>query len=194
MSIAFAPSPWPAPRGLRSGAPWRFAREWTTPGSTPTVQWRFARGGSFAPRHLLAAYVLLCAVSLGVGVAFWWAGAPAVLPFAGAELLLLGTAFWIGSRHAADTETITLAARELRVEHSCGRRTEHTTFRAEWVRVEPHHGEHSLVELSGQGQRTRVGRYLRPEWRTALAQELRAALKRESLRPAWQDMQEESQR
>jgi uncharacterized membrane protein len=35
----------------------------------------------------------------------------------------------------------------------------------------------SLVEVTGEGQRACVGRYLRPEWRTQLAQELRLALR-----------------
>jgi uncharacterized membrane protein len=50
------------------------------------------------------------------------------------------------------------------------------------VRVEPAHGDGSLVELTGQGQHVRVGRYLRPELRNALARELRLALRRECAR------------
>jgi uncharacterized membrane protein len=50
-------------------------------------------------------------------------------------------------------------------------------FRAAWVRVEPRHGEGSLVELSGDGRQSFVGRYLRADLRTPLAQELRAALR-----------------
>ena len=65
----------------------------------------------------------------------------------------------------------------LSVEHRRGLQTERTEFRAAWVRVEPRHGEGSLVELSGDGRKSFVGRYLRPEMRTPLAQELRAALR-----------------
>jgi uncharacterized membrane protein len=53
--------------------------------------------------------------------------------------------------------------------------------------VEPMYGEGSLLELSGQGQRIRVGRYLRPELRGALARELRLALRRDCARAAAQD-------
>jgi uncharacterized membrane protein len=101
-----------------------------------------------------------------------------VLPFAGVEVLLVGVAFAIAARHAGDGETITLSDHVLRVEHRCGRRVDSAAFRAEWVRVEPLHGEGSLVELSGQGRQMRVGRYLRPHLRAALARELRAALRR----------------
>jgi len=190
MSTTLAPSPWPATRGRRRQVPWRFGLETSLARdgvATPAMQWRFVRGGSFAPRQLLLVWVVLCAVSLVFGLAFWHLGAPGVLPFAGAEGLLLGLAFWVAARHARDAETITLAAHELQVEHRCGRRLERADFRAEWVRIEPAHGETSLVELTGQGRRMRVGRYLRPELRPALAHELRAALRREHARTPWQD-------
>jgi uncharacterized membrane protein len=194
MSSTLAPGPWPAPA---SGAlPWWFAREIQSAdaGGARAVQWRMVRNGSFVPGRLLYVYLALCVLALGVGTGFWWLGAPAVLPLAGIELLLLGSAFWLASRHAGDAETLTLAERELTVQHRCGRQTEQAAFRAEWVRVEPVHGEGSLLELSGQGQRIRVGRYLRPELRSALARELRLALKRECTRAAAQDNAWETQR
>ncbi|HYN60142.1 MAG TPA: DUF2244 domain-containing protein [Rubrivivax sp.] len=148
-----------------------------------------ARHSSFADGQLLIVYLALCVLGLGIGAGFWWLGAPAVLPLAGVELLLLGVAFWVCSRHAGDAETITLAQRELKVEHRFGRHVDSASFRAEWVRVEPSHGERSLVELGGQGQRMRIGRYLRPELRLALARELRLALRRECAPPTPQDRQ-----
>ena len=81
--------------------PWRFARELRQSrdgADASIVQWSMARQGSLAPGRLLAVYLALCAVSLGVGIVLWRLGAPAVLPLAGAELLLLGAAFWVCSR------------------------------------------------------------------------------------------------
>jgi len=46
------------------------------------------------------------------------------------------------------------------------------------VRVEPELGDRSLIELSGQGRRIAVGRFVRPELRRQLADELRWALRR----------------
>lgn len=177
--------------------PWRFGRELPLSpraGDQAGLQWHMARNNSFVPGRLLAVYLLLCVVSLGIGAAFWWFGAPAVLPLAGIELAVLGLAFWLGARHAGDAEVLTLADREMRVEHRCGRLVERALFRAEWLRIEPSAGEGSLVELSGQGQRVRVGRYLRPELRAALARELRQAVRRECTRPMAQDTQLELQR
>jgi uncharacterized membrane protein len=177
--------------------PWRFARELRQQregGDLAAVQWLMARNSSFVPGCLLTVFMALSVVSLGIGAAFWWLGAPAVLPLAGAELLALGAAFWICSRHAADAETITLAEHELNVEHRFGRGVERAAFRAEWVRVAPVHGEGSLVEITGQGHRMRVGRYLRPELRMALARELRQAVRLECTRPVAQQTILEPQR
>ena len=48
------------------------------------------------------------------------------------------------------------------------------------LEIPPAGDDGSLVEVSGEGRHTRVGRYVRPEWRAQLAQELRLALR---LRP-----------
>lgn len=195
MRLAFAPSPWLAPRTQPWVAGWRFARELPAAGRCArALQWRFARGGAFAPRQRGATLALLGAVSVGITIGLGLAGAPSVLPFAALQLALLAAAWLLWSRHGDDAETITLAARELSVEHRCGRRTERVAFRAEWVRVEPAHGARSLLELSGQGRRTRVGRYLRPEWRAALARELREAVKHECLRGAPREQPQEEPR
>jgi uncharacterized membrane protein len=77
-----------------------------------------------------------------------------------------------------------LADGALVVEHRCGARTERAEFRAAWVRVEPARAQGSLVELSGEGRQMRVGRYLRPELRLQLAQELRRALRTVGLQSA----------
>ena len=58
-----------------------------------------------------------------------------------------------------------------------GGKLERAEFRREWVRVEPRAGERSLIEVSGQGRSVRVGRYVRPELRAALAREIRMALR-----------------
>ena len=177
MTATYAPSPWPAPTPSASQHPaWRFGRVLRTP-SGVAVQWVLKRNCSLAPRQLLGVYLSLCAVSLIISLFFWWHGATLVLPFAGLEIAALGWAVLSYGRHAGDRETLTLQDGLLSVEHQYGRRVAHTAFRACWLRVEPLHGDDSLVELSGQGQRARVGRYLLPQWRPVLAQELRRALR-----------------
>ncbi len=175
MTTATAPRPWPAPNANGAALAWRFAR--VLDGGAGGLQWVLKRNCSNTPRQLFGTYLALCAVSLTIALGFTWHGASPVLAFAGIELLLVGAALLVYARHATDQECITLADGALSVEHRRGQQTEHAQFRAAWVRVEPRHGEGSLVELSGDGRQSFVGRYLRPDMRSPLAQELRAALR-----------------
>ena len=181
MSVAYAPVPAPAPwvrAGLSGALPvWRLGRV----ADGAAIEWRLKRNCSMSPRQLFGIYLSMCAVSLTIALAFTWNGAAPVLAFAGLELLLVGVALLVYARHAADEEFITLGAGALEVAHHHGLQTDRTRFRAEWVRVEPKAGDRSLVELSGDGQCALVGRYLRPELRQTLAQELRAALRAQPL-------------
>jgi uncharacterized membrane protein len=155
-------------------APWRFCRAGGD--DAAVVQWVLRRNCSLSPCQLLAFYLSLCAVSIGIAAMFWFHGAAVVLVFAGAELLAIGVALLCYARHAGDRETITLDGHRLSVEHVCGDRVERQEFGAAWLRIGAARGDGSLVELSGDGRTVRVGRYMRPEWRPALAQELRRAL------------------
>jgi uncharacterized membrane protein len=116
-------------------------------------------------------------VSLGIGTIFWFQGAVLILPFAWLELAAVGVAFVVYARHAADGEHILLQGRRLVVELENAGRLERAEFNRDWVRVEPGADDRSLIEVSGQGRRVIVGRYLRPELRPALAREIRLALR-----------------
>jgi uncharacterized membrane protein len=176
MTTHVARHPWPAAAPVR--ASWRFGEAWPSARhGHMALRWVLRRNCSLTPRQVFGAYLLLCLVSLLIAGGFSWWGATPVLAFAGVELLLAGLALLVYARHATDRETILLDGPALRVEHHCGRQVQAAEFRSAWVRVEPRHGEGSLVELTGEGQQARVGRYLRPELRSLLAQELRRALR-----------------
>lgn len=156
--------------------PLRFGAE--SGSDEPSVQWLLKRNCSLTPRQMLMFYASVCLVSLGIGVVFWIQGAALVLPFAWLEVLAVGAAWLVYARHATDRESIRLQRGRLTVEQVIGRRVERAEFAPAWVRVEPEHGDGSLIELSGQGQRIAVGRFVRPELRRQLADELRWALRR----------------
>jgi uncharacterized membrane protein len=167
-----------APRGFPPAAPpLRFASS-TGSSADGSVQWLLRRNCSIAPAQLVVAYILLCTVSLAIAGAFWWRGAPFVLPFASLELVAIGIALMVYARHATDRESLLLRPGLLKVELTHGWRVDQVEFTPAWVRVEPAHGDHSLIELSGEGKRIAVGRFVRPELRRALAEELRAAIRR----------------
>jgi uncharacterized membrane protein len=119
----------------------------------------------------------MCAFSLGIGVFFWYLGATLVLAFAGLEIAVVGLAFLVYARHATDGEKILIQGGRLLVECESAGRLERAEFARQWVRVEPKSGDHSLIELSGQGRSIEVGRFVRPELRHALAREIRMALR-----------------
>lgn len=141
------------------------------------IHWFLQRNCSVTPAQLAWLYASLCVVSLAIGTFFWWQGATLVLPFAGLELAAVGVAFVVYSRHAADGERISLQGRQLVVELENAGRLERAEFDREWVRVEPSAADRSLIEVSGRGRSVNVGRYMRPELRPALAQEIRRALR-----------------
>ncbi len=142
------------------------------------IDWDLKRNCSLAPLQLVAFYLSLCAVSLSIAIGFWWHGVWMVMPFAWVELLAVGVALRVYTRHAGDRESIALRGDRLTVVHANGSQVERVEFQPAWVRVEPEHGDHSLVELSGQGRRIAVGRFVRPAQRRQLAEELRWALRR----------------
>ena len=175
MNSSVAPAPWSRAAGT-TAAPWRLGRTIDADGGR-AVEWLLKRNCSVTLRQLFAVYLSLCAASLIVALALSWSGTAPVLAFAAIELLLVGSALLIYARHATDHERITLAGSALSVEHQFGARTERVELHAPWVRVEPLSGDRSLIEVASDGRRARVGRYLRPELRPCLAQELRTALR-----------------
>jgi uncharacterized membrane protein len=141
------------------------------------IHWFLQRNCSVSPAQLAWLYLSLCVLSLGIGAVFWWHGATLVLPFAWVELGAVGLAFVAYARHAADGERISLQGRQLVVELENAGRFERAEFDRDSVRVEPSSADRSLIEVSGRGRSVSVGRYVRPELRPALAQEIRRALR-----------------
>lgn len=143
-----------------------------------SIQWFLRRNCALTPAQLGWFYCSLCIISLAIGVAFWFAGAVLVLPFAGIELLAVGIGFLLYARHASDGERIFLCGEDLVVELENAGKLERITFRRDWVRVEPRLGNGSLIQVSAQGRSINVGRFVLPELRLLLAKEIRMALRR----------------
>jgi uncharacterized membrane protein len=145
--------------------------------SDQQIHWKLLRNCSVTPAQLGWLYVSLCVVSLGIAGGFWLHGATMIMPFAWAELLMVGAAFLVYARHATDGERIVLQGSQLVVEQTSAGKLVRAEFNREWVRVEPQGDDRSLIELSGQGRRVHIGRHIRPELRPALAREIRMALR-----------------
>ena len=177
MTAASVHASWPRAASQPAPVVWRFARVVPSALHGVQIEWLLKRNCSLSPSQLFAVYLSLCAVSLAIALGFTWQGASPVLAFAGIELLLVGVALLVYARHAADHEHLALAGESLTVTHQRGQRTECSEFRATRVRIEPVAGDGSLLQVSADGRRSLVGRYLRPELRQPLARELRAVLR-----------------
>ena len=143
----------------------------------PSIQWALKRNCSVTPAQLGWFYASLCVVSLGIATFFWVQGATLILPIAWLELAAVGAALLVYARHATDGERISLQGRSLVVELENAGRLERAEFHRDWVRVEPQADQRSLIEVSGRGRSVQVGRFVRPELRPVLAQEIRRALR-----------------
>ena len=170
--------------GLPAAGSYRFGHESNEGGGRWRIEWQLKRNCSLTPRQLLGFYLGLCALSLGIASLFWWHGARMVMPFAWLELAAVGGCMLAYARHAGDHESISLWPGRMTVAHASGNRLTQVEFQPEWVKVEPQTADSSLIELSGQGRRISVGRFVRPELRGQLAGELRRALRLAQLRPA----------
>jgi uncharacterized membrane protein len=124
-----------------------------------------------SPAGLAKVFAALSLLVLAIGAGFAAAGAWLVLPFAGLEVLLLGAAFVLYARHAADYERIELEAGRIKVEVADGSRI--TRYEMQGARVAMHDGR---LVLRGAKEQLEIGRYLGAEARAELAAELERKL------------------
>jgi uncharacterized membrane protein len=127
------------------------------------------RNCSISPRGLLRVFAFLAALAMGIGVAFAALGAWLILPFAGLEVLLLGAAFLLTARHAADHERIELACGRLIVDVGEGMRVRHYEWDARLARVRLEQGR---VLIDAPRAQVEVGRHLDAASRAGFAAEL----------------------
>ena len=143
--------------------------------STPHFSLILKRNCSMSPKALAGVFAALAVVVLAIGVGFAVAGAWLVLPFAGLEVLLLGAAFVLYGRHAADYERIELESGrlgvEIRIEVAEANRV--TRYQLRDVRVSIEEGR---VVVRGAKEELEIGRHLDAEARAGLAAELQSRL------------------
>jgi uncharacterized membrane protein len=132
------------------------------------------RNCSISPAGLAGVFLALAFVVLAIGAAFALMGAWLVLPFAGLEVLLLGAAYLLYARHAADYERIELDSGRLTVEVADAQTTSRYEMEACRARVSL---EESRVLLSGAPEKLELGRHLDADTRAKFAAELQKRLR-----------------
>lgn len=128
-----------------------------------------------SPAQIGIIYLSLSAISLCIGLFFWVMGATLVLPFSALEMLILGICFLCFARRSLDRERISIEGSQVTVECELGGVLQQVAFQREWLSVDGPHAAQPLIELRGQGQVIAVGRFVRPEWRSTLAAEIKRA-------------------
>jgi uncharacterized membrane protein len=124
-----------------------------------------------SPAGLAKVFAALALLVLVIGAGFAAAGAWLILPFAGLEVLLLGTAYLLYARHAADYEKIELEAGRVTVEIAEGERT--AQHYLDGARVSMENGR---VMLRDAKEELEIGRHLGAEARAEVAAELEKKL------------------
>jgi uncharacterized membrane protein len=155
-------------------------RELAFMGPAPGFSVLLKRNCSLSPAGLARVFALLSALSIAIGIGFAAFGAWLVLPFAGAEALALGVAFFAYARHAADYERIELASGRLTVEVADAERTARYVLDPRAARVWVECVEETAgarVMLRAPGRDLEVGRHLDDEARRELAAELEKRLR-----------------
>jgi uncharacterized membrane protein len=135
------------------------------------------RNCSNSPAGFACACGALAVLVLAIGAGFAAAGAWLVLPFAGLEVLLLGAAFVLYARQAADYERIELGAGRLSVEVAERGRTARHALDPRRVRVCVEKEGEARIVLRAPGEEVEVGRNLDAPSRIRLAAELERRLR-----------------
>lgn len=132
------------------------------------------RNCSISPAGLAGVFAALALVVLTIGGVFALAGAWLILPFAGLEVLLLGAAYLLYARRAADFERIELRGGRLKIEVYEALRTARYEMEARRARL---FFENDRVLLRGAGEELELGRHLDAPTRAVFAAELRKRLR-----------------
>ena len=140
------------------------------------MEWLLRQNCAMTPGQVGVLYVFISAISLCIGVFFWMLGATLVLPFSALEVVVLGLGFLCFARRAIDREHICLHGTRVTVVCELGGIVYKADFERDWLRIE-WSAQQQLIELRGRGQVILVGRFVRPEWRAALAAEIRRAVR-----------------
>jgi uncharacterized membrane protein len=131
---------------------------------------------SLSPRGARVFFGAVCVPTFGIAGTATALGFWPVLPFAGAEMLLLGWALYTNMQRRHERQRIDVSESEVVVEDSRGE-TKRFVFPRHWARVKirrpksPLHRSHLVIESHGRA--CEVGQFLSEEERHRLAADLR---------------------
>ena len=130
---------------------------------------------SLSTRGAVVTLTLVALVTFGISTVFAVLGFWPVLPFAGAEMLLLGWALKVSMARRQERESIDISETEIVIEYSRGA-SHRVVFPRHWARVKirrPNSPLHrSALVIESRGRALEVGKFLTEEERRQLAAHL----------------------
>jgi uncharacterized membrane protein len=150
---------------------------WDPAGSE--CHWIIRPNQSLSWRGAVGIYTVIACGCLGFAVAFALHGFWPVLPFAGLEVIALGTAFYLCQTRSQQREVVTMGADVVTVEKGRRQPEEHWECPRVWARVllepAPIAWYPSRLTIAFRERRVEIGRFLGEAERRALAAELHRA-------------------
>jgi uncharacterized membrane protein len=141
-----------------------------------TLQFILRPNNSLSWHNLKSVFYAVAGVLAIISGAFSLMGLWLVFPFAGLELIALGSAFYLCARRAQCWEMITIDQSGVEIFRSCKKEGGTWKFHRYWTRVRiqtPQHGWYmSHLMIGSHGREVEVGVFLTEEERLHLAKEL----------------------
>jgi uncharacterized membrane protein len=138
------------------------------------------RNSSLSPRGRRIVLGSFVAIALAISLVFAFHGAWLILPFTGAELIVLYLAFRVMERHAGDYESIAINGDRVLIEQWERGRVERHEFSRYWARVvyaPSVAGRGDLLAVRSHGRQVEFGRHLTEDQRREVARTLKHELR-----------------
>jgi uncharacterized membrane protein len=136
---------------------------------------------SLTRRQLQLAFLAIAVVCLGIASAFAALGMWPVLPFAGAEVIVVGIGFYLSARAGQETEVVSVGANKVAVEKGHRRVRERFELQRAWAQIRllrPRIRWYpSRLVIRSHGKAVELGGFLNEDERRQLADKLQRAIR-----------------
>ncbi|MGF1614228.1 MAG: DUF2244 domain-containing protein [Gammaproteobacteria bacterium] len=126
-------------------------------------------------------FLVMVLVSMAIALSFGAVGFWPVIPFAGLELIALGTALYVCARRCHRREVVSIRPGYVEVEKGQHRPEERWLLPRPWATVEllipPYEQHPSKLVIRSHGRQIELGAFLNERERRALADDLRRAIR-----------------
>ncbi len=136
---------------------------------------------SLTQRQLQLAFLGIAAVCLGIASAFAAIGMWPILPFAGAEVFVVGIGFYLSARSGQETQVVSIDGETLAVEMGRRQRSQRWVLQRAWTQIHllpPQIRWYpSRLVLRSHGKVVELGGFLNEQEREQLAGQLQRAMR-----------------